>query len=143
MTPGGGSASGAGAGQQAAGLWSVEDHLRGQPAGSVDLYLRFVELVEACGPVTCSVSKTMITFKGARRGFAGGRPTRRGLTGYLDLQRVVRDPRFISSSPYTKRLYVHQVRITRLEELDEEFAGWIGEAYAVGQGAHVLGPSVG
>jgi len=125
------------------GHWTVEDHLSGQPAGSVELYLRFVELVEACGPFTCSVAKTMITFKGSRRGFAGAKPTRRGLSGYLDLQRVVRDPRFTRSSPYTKRLFVHQVRITALAELDSEFAGWIAEAYAVGQGAHLLGPSVG
>lgn len=109
----------------------------------MELYLRFVELVEACGPFTCSVTKTSITFKGSRRGFAGARPTRRGLSGYLDLQRVVRDPRFISSSPYTKRLFVHQVRITELGQLDEEFAGWVGEAYAVGQGAHLLGPAAG
>jgi Domain of unknown function (DUF5655) len=125
------------------GHGTVEDHLSGQPAGSVELYLRFVELVEACGPFTCSVAKTMITFKGSRRGFAGAKPTRRGLSGYLDLQRVVSDPRFISSSPYTRRLFVHQVRITALAQLDDEFAGWIGEAYAVGQGAHLLGPAAG
>ncbi len=109
----------------------------------MELYLRFVELVEACGPFTCSVSKTTITFRGSRRGFAGARPTRRGLSGYLDLPRAVSDGRFISSAPYTKRLFVHQVRIAALAELDDEFAGWIGEAYAVGQGAHLLRPSVG
>jgi hypothetical protein len=117
--------------------WTVEDHLRGQPAGSVALYERFVELVAACGPFTYAVSKTIITFKGSRRGFAGARPTARGLTGYVDLQRVVTDRRFISSSPYTKRLFVHQVRLVSLDELDDEFAGWIREGYDVGQGAHV------
>jgi len=121
----------------AAGAWSVADHLRDQPEASIRLYRRFVELVEACGPFTYAVSKTSITFKGTRRGFAGALPTRRGLSGYLDLQRVVKDARLISSAPYTKRLFVHQVRITRLEDLDDEFAGWIGEAYAVGQGAHM------
>jgi hypothetical protein len=145
MAGGGGPGAGLGPGARpgANGHWTVEDHLSGQPAGSVELYLRFVELVEARGPFTCSVAKTMITFKGSRRGFAGAKPTRRGLSGYLDLQRVVSDPRFISSSPYTRRLFVHQVRITALAQLDDEFAGWIGEAYAVGQGAHLLGPAAG
>jgi hypothetical protein len=78
--------------------WSAEDHLRGQPAGSIELYRRFVELVAACGPFSYAVSKTMITFKGSRRGFAGARPTARGL------------------------------------------AGWVREAYAVGQGAHMTAP---
>jgi Domain of unknown function (DUF5655) len=121
----------------AAGTWSVEDHLRDQPEGSIRLYRRFVELVEACGPFTYAVSKTSITFKGTRRGFTGALPTRRGLSGYLDLQREVKDARLISSAPYTKRLFVHHFRITRLEDLDDEFAGWIGEAYAVGRGAHM------
>src|SRR6266567_921126 len=141
MEPGNSVVSGSGADHTpTGGVWSVEDHLRGQPAGSIELYRRFVELVEACGPFTYAVSKTNITFKGTRRGFAGARPTRRGLSGYLDLQRVVKDVRLISSSPYTSRLFVHQVRIARLEELDDEFAGWIGEAYAVGQGAHMAAP---
>jgi Domain of unknown function (DUF5655) len=120
--------------------WTVEDHLRGKPPVSVALYLRFVQLVAACGPFTYAVAKTTITFKGSRRGFAGARPTERGLTAYLDLTRQVTDPRIISSSPYTKRLFTHQVRLTRLEELDDDFAALIGEAYAVGAGAHLTNP---
>lgn len=120
--------------------WTVEDHLRDKPPGSVALYHRFVELVEACGPFTYAVSKTTITFKGSRRGFAGARPTSRGLVGYLDLQRVVEDPRIRSVAPYTKRLFVHQLRISAMEQLDDEVAGWVREAYAVGQGAHLAPP---
>ena len=120
--------------------WTVEDHLRDKPPTSVALYLRFVQLVAACGPFTYAVSKSTITFKGTRRGFAGAKPTPRGLTAYLDLRRVVVDPRLISSSPYTQRLFTHQVRITAPEQLDDEFAGWIREAYEVGAGAHLTGP---
>jgi hypothetical protein len=93
----------------------VDDHLRGKPPGSVELYHRFVEVVDACGQFTYSVAKTTITFKGSKRGFAGARPTVRGLAGYLDLQRVVDDPRILSAAPYTKRLYVHQFRIVARE----------------------------
>jgi Domain of unknown function (DUF5655) len=118
-------------------VWQVEDHLRGQPTESVALYERFVALVSACGPFTYAVSKTSITLKGSRRGFAGARPDKRGLRGYLDLQRQVHDARITNASPYTKRLFVHHFRITRLDELDHEFAGWVSEAYAVGDGAHL------
>jgi hypothetical protein len=118
--------------------WTVADHLADKPAAGVALYHRFVDLVQACGPFTYSPAKTTITFKGVRRGFAGARPTTRGLLdGYLDLQRVVTDRRFVRASPYTSRLFVHRFRIDDLAELDEQFAGWVREAYAIGAGEHL------
>jgi Domain of unknown function (DUF5655) len=119
--------------------WTVERHLSGRPPEIVALYHRFIELAHACGPFTYSVAKSAITLKGARRGFAGARPGNRALSGYLDLQRRVDDPRITRSSPYTGRLYVHQFRISALSELDDAFAGWIHEAYQVGNGAHLGG----
>ncbi len=121
--------------------WTVQDHLRDKPPAVIALYQRFVELVEACGPFEYSVSKTAITFKGSRRGFAGAKPTSRSLDGYLDLQRRVEDPRIRTASPYTKRLFVHQYRVTAADQLDDEFAGWVREAYEVGQGGHLEGPA--
>jgi hypothetical protein len=118
--------------------WTVDDHLRGKAPEAVALFERFVALVAACGPFTYAPAKTTVTFKGTRRGFAGARPTDRGvLSGYLDLERAVSDPRISHVSPYTKRLFVHQFRLATLEQLDDEFAGWVAEAYAVGAGAHL------
>ena len=119
------------------GQVTVMDHFVGKPERSVALYHAFVSLIAACGAYTVSPSKTTITFKGARRGFAGARPDNQGLVGYLDLQRQVVDPRIRSVSPYTKRLLVHHYRIREQTELDDEFAAWVREAYAVGQGAHL------
>ena len=121
--------------------WTVEDHLAGQPESSVALYRQFVRLVEACGPFSYTVSKTSITFKGRRRGFAGARPDAHGVRGYLDLQRAVEDQRITNVSPYTKRLFVHHFRIRSAEEMDEDFAGWVREAYAVGAGDHLAHPA--
>lgn len=117
--------------------WTVEDHLRGQPPQYVELYHRFVQLVRDCGAFTYAVSKTSITFEGTRRGFAGARPKSTGLSGYLDLQREVQDPRIRSAAPYTARLFVHQFTITDAAQLDATFAGWVREAYAVGGGDHL------
>ena len=116
----------------------VADHLAGKPAAVRDLYRRFVELIAACGPYEIGVAKTAITFKGQRRGFAGAKPRPASLDGYFDLQRRVDDARILSASPYTKRLFVHQFRVTDDAELDSEFAGWIREAYAVGAGEHLV-----
>jgi hypothetical protein len=116
--------------------WSTERHLNDKPEGTVTLYEGFVKLVAACGPYSVNVTKTAIAFKGIRRGFAGAKPRQTSLDGFLDLQREVRDERFIRISPYTKSLFVHQFRITNLEQLDESFAALVEEAYQVGQGAH-------
>jgi hypothetical protein len=103
----------------------------------VDLYERFILLVEGCGPFEYSVTRTAIALKGARRGFAGAKPKQRWLDGFVDLQREVRDERIRRSSPYTKRLFVHQFRITKPDQLDATFAGWVREAYDVGAGHHL------
>lgn len=95
--------------------WTVERHLSGKPPDIVALYHQFIELAQACGLFTYSVANSAITFKGARRGFAGARPGNRALSGYRDLRRRVDDPRIIRSSRYTGRLYVHQFRIVRGE----------------------------
>jgi hypothetical protein len=120
--------------------WTVERHLLGKPADIVALYHRFIELAQACGPFTYSVAKSAITLKGTRRGFTGVSLGNNALGGYMDLQRRVEDPRMRRSSPYTKRLFVHHFRVVTQAELDEEFAGWLREAYQVGQGAHLARP---
>ena len=117
--------------------WTIERHLTGKPAAVRDLYRRFIDLVKACGPFTYDVTKTAISLKGTRRGFAGAKPKPQTLDGFLDLQHVVRDPRILRSSPYTRRLYVHQFRISSPMQLDEQFASWVQEAYEVGAGAHL------
>jgi hypothetical protein len=119
-------------------VWTVEDHLRGQEQRWVDLFRAVEAAILACGPVTHAVSRTTITFKGTRRGFAGARPTPRGVDGYLDLMRPLSgDPRIRRSEPYTGRLHVNHYRLTAPEQLDDTFRDWLAEAYAVGQGAHL------
>lgn len=117
--------------------WSVDRHLHGRPANVVAMYERFIALVVDCGPFTYRVTKTAVTLKGTRRGFAGAVPKDHSLDGYLDLQREVLDPRIMRASPYTGRLFVHHFRVTKADELDHVFAGWVREAYAVGAGAHL------
>jgi Domain of unknown function (DUF5655) len=118
-------------------MWTVEMHTDGKPPASVFLYERFVAAVADCGPFTYAVSKSSITFKGTRRGFAGARPTTRGVTGYLDLQHPVSGPQITSVSPYGARLYVHHYRLSVPSDLDPQFRSWIAEAYAVGAGANL------
>src|SRR5271167_4273283 len=115
--------------------WTIERHLLGKPPEVIALYHRFIELAQACGPFTYAISKSAITLKGTRRGFAGAALGQRALRGYLDLPRRVEDARITRSDAYTKRLYVHHFRVDNPGQIDEQFAGWLGEAYQVGAGA--------
>ena len=116
--------------------WTVERHLVDLPESVIELSGHFVEMVSACGPFDLAVTRTAIAFKGPHRGFAGAKPRQSSLDGFLDLQRWVTDERFRRVSPYTKKLFVDQFRLTGPTQLDDSFAGWVQEAYAVGCGAH-------
>ena len=118
--------------------WSIEDHLRDAPRGHVELYRLIESYLLSLDGVTVSVSKTTITFKGRRRGFASARPSRRGVQGYLDLTRALDvDPRIRTVTPYTKRLYVHQYLVSSEAEVDDTFRSWLHEAWRVGEGDHL------
>ena len=120
------------------GEWTVEDHLRDAPPENVRLYRAVETFLLGLDGVTVSASKTTITFQGRRRGFAGARPTRRGVQGYLDLTRSLSgDPRIRGVAPYTKRLFVHQFLLTSKADLDDTFRAWLREAWRVGEGDHL------
>lgn len=117
--------------------WTVDDHRRGQPAEVAALFDRFMAAVQACGSVEVQPLERQIVLHGRRRIFASVRPTTQGLRGHLNLARCVEDPCFTKVEPLTKRLFFHRFILSSLAQLDDEFVGWIGEAYAIGQGAHL------
>lgn len=121
--------------------FTVIDHLRDKDSDIVSLYERFVQLVEGCGPFNYVVGKDGIAFKGERRNFAVAKPRARSLDGVLVLERRIEEPRIRTAQIYTKKLFGNQFRVTQLDQLDEEFAGWIKEAYEVGQGKHLTDQS--
>lgn len=119
-------------------VYTVEGHLADKPDAARRLYDRFMQLLHACGPFDYNITKSLIGFRGPRRAFAGVRLTKKGLQGYMDMTRPVEnDPRFTNVTPYTKRLFVHTLLITSEDQLDETFAGYVRDAYAVGQGEHL------
>jgi Domain of unknown function (DUF5655) len=116
------------------GTWTVEEHLEGADECALDLYRRFIAILEASGEFDFEPTRRQIGLRGAQRIFAGVRLTKRGLEGYLDLPRVVEGPRFRRVAPYTKRLSVHHFVLESPEQLDDEFAAYVREAHAVGRG---------
>ena len=100
------------------------------------IFDRVVEVASRSGPVEVLPEKTRIALH-ARMSFAAFTPRRNWLTGHLVLAREVRDPRFTRIEVFSPRNVLHQFRLTAPEEVDEQFAAWLAEAYQVGVQQHL------
>ncbi len=115
----------------------IDDVFGGASQLSLELFDRFRALVDEIGPNELSITKSGVGFRGTHRVFAAVRPTKAGLGGFLDLTDVVDDERFSNVEPYTKRLFIHKLRLNSPEQLDDDFRGWVRDAYDVGAGRHL------
>ena len=55
----------------------------------------------------------------------------------LVLARRVDSPRFTRVETYSPRNVLHAFRLTAPDDVDDEFAAWVGEAYRVGRQEHL------
>ena len=101
---------------------------------------RIVEVVRGFGPVEILPERTRIALH-VRMSFAAFVPRRQWLDGHLVLARQVASDRFRRVEAYSPRNVLHAFRLTGPEQVDIEFTGWLGEAYAVGEQRHVKGRS--
>lgn len=97
------------------------------------LFERYAALVEAAGPSELTVTRTQFAWRTPYRRFSGGFFKSRRLELWFDLPEPVpehqRDERFreVWQMPHA---WVHRLKIERPEELDEDLARWVAEAYA-------------
>jgi hypothetical protein len=95
--------------------------------------------VARVGPVQVLAEKTRIALQ-VRMSFAAFMPRRDWLNGHLVLARRIDSPRFLRVDTLSPRNVVHAFRLTAPAEVDEEFAGWLAEAYQVGAQQHLRRP---
>jgi Domain of unknown function (DUF5655) len=95
--------------------------------------------VARVGPVQVLAEKTRIALQ-VRMSFAAFMPRRDWLNGHLVLARRIDSPRFLRVDTLSPRNVVHAFRLTAPTEVDEEFAGWLAEAYQVGAQQHLRRP---
>jgi Domain of unknown function (DUF5655) len=131
------------------GRWEVASgdadfapYLADQPAASAEMFMRFIEMARACGPVTFELQNGRVVLRGTRRIFASVRARKQGLDGHINLARSVADRRFRKVEMLTKRLYFHRYGVTSLSELDEQFGRWLCEAREIGDGSHLTDSDV-
>ena len=92
----------------------------------------FDRVLDAIGPVTVLPEKTRIALH-VRMSFAAFTPRRQWLNGHLVLARRVDSPRFLRIETYSPRNVLHAFRLDSPADVDDEFAGWLAEAYQVGR----------
>ncbi|MEW5987138.1 MAG: DUF5655 domain-containing protein [Chloroflexota bacterium] len=101
-----------------------------------EIYDRLVELTQALGPVTIIPQKSRIAFQ-VRVRFFGCMPRKSHLLCGFWFTYRHDHPRFHKIEKYSPRAYGHFIRVQATEEFDEEFMGWLREAYAIGQQKHL------
>ena len=118
------------------GLGTLDAHLAGRDPEVVAIFWRLVELAERNGPVTVLPEKTRVAFQ-VRMSFAAVIPRRRWVDGHVVLARRFEHPRFRRVESFSPRNHVHHFRLARLDEVDDEVAAWLAEAYQVGEQRHL------
>jgi hypothetical protein len=118
------------------GTIELDEHLHSKSPEVVAMFERFRSLVEERGPVTVLPEKTRIAFH-VRMSFAAVMLRRDHLDGHVVLARRLESPRFTHVETYSPRNHLHAFRFTSADEIDDEVAEWIAEAYAVGEQKHL------
>jgi hypothetical protein len=123
----------------ACGPLDLDRHLAGRDPEVLAIFWRLVTLAERNGPVTVLPEKTRIALQ-VRMSFAAFMPRREWLNGHLVLARRIDSPRFTRIDVFSPRNVLHAFRLTGPADVDQEFAGWLAEAYRVGAQEHLRRP---
>lgn len=120
----------------ACGRYSLAPHFHGKPPEIRRLFNAVRAEIRRIGPVRVLPEKTRIAFQ-VRMSFAQVTPRQRWLDGHLVLARRIESPRFRKVETYSPRNHVHVFRLHDVEDVDDEFRGWLLEAYRVGEQRHL------
>jgi uncharacterized protein DUF5655 len=115
---------------------SVESHFVGKPEKVRELFDALAATINQCGPVKILPEKTRIAFQ-VRMSFIAVQVRRDFLIGHFVFARRVEHPRFTRVETFSPRNHLHAFRIDSVADLDDEFAAWTREAYAVGEQKHL------
>jgi Domain of unknown function (DUF5655) len=115
---------------------SRESHFSGKSEEVRELFDALAAMIKKCGPVKVLPEKTRIAFQ-VRMSFIAVQVRRNHLIGHFVFARRVEHPRFTRVETFSPRNHLHAFRLDSLADLDDEFAEWIREAYAVGEQKHL------
>jgi Domain of unknown function (DUF5655) len=102
-----------------------------------EIFRKFARMVRACGPVHMIPQKTRVVFQ-VRMRFAGAVPRKAHLICHFVLPCRIASKRFYKIETFNPHCHAHYLRVAAEDELDPEVAGWLKEAYAVGEQKYLL-----
>jgi hypothetical protein len=114
----------------------LRDHFAGKDPPVVATFKRLVTVARRSGPMKVLPEKTRIAFQ-VRMSFAAFSLRRTWVDGHVVLARRLSSPRFRRIDVISPRNQVHVFRLTDPAEVDDEVAGWLAEAYSVGEQKHL------
>jgi hypothetical protein len=109
----------------------LSEAFEGKPPEIRKLFNEFQRMVESCGPVKIVPYRDRIGFM-VRVRFAGATPRQKWLDVGFWLRRKLKHQRLRRVDTVYPNAHIHYLRISEPEQLDEELAGWIREAYTIG-----------
>ena len=114
------------------GLHTVDQFMEGKGERAWAFWSRLQDMVARCGPYTIVANKTRLEFM-VRVRFAGmDAVSERGMSMSFWLKERIDSPRFRKVAQYGRRDWVYYLRLSALEELDDEIQGWLCRSYEVG-----------
>jgi hypothetical protein len=114
------------------GHHTVEQFMEGKGPQAWAFWQRLQEMVGQCGPYTVVANKTRLAFM-VRARFAGmSAVSEGGISFAFWLKEQIDSPRFRKVAHYGGRDWVYYLRVTSLDELDEEVQAWLCRSYLVG-----------
>ena len=101
------------------------------------IFDKLLSVARQNGPVTVLPEKTRIAFQ-VRMSFAAFVIRRNWVEGHVVLARRLAHPRFRRIETFSPRNHLHAFRFEAVDEVDDEVAAWLAEAYRVGQQRHLV-----
>jgi hypothetical protein len=112
---------------------SLSLHLDGLSSQERAIWDRYVEIVHAAGPSEMIVNKSRVAFRAPRRIFTGAFFKSHRLEIFFDLPQPApeceRDHRFRAVWEQSRTIWVHRLKIERLDELDDALAAWLADSW--------------
>ena len=121
----------------ACGRYTLAAHFEGKSAHVRAIFDKLRRVAELNGPVTVLPEKTRIAFQ-VRMSFAAFVIRRNWVDGHVVLARRFEHPRFRRIETFSPRNHLHAFRFESADEVDNEVAAWLAEAYRVGQQRHLV-----
>ena len=121
----------------ACGRYTLASHFVGKSAAIRAIFEKLLRVAEKNGQITVLPEKTRIAFH-VRMSFAAFVIRRNWIDGHVVLARRLQNPRFRRIETFSPRNHLHAFRFESVNEVDDEVASWLAEAYQVGQQRHLV-----